>query len=155
MLEWLHGQAAAGLLRWDEDDRFELTDAAAAVLADEQDSLFFAAGAFGAPVAPDFVDDLADAFGAGLGMPFDRQGAAGVHRTERMLGPWTRSSPSSLVSCPHSTACSPSSRRAAWWRTSAAVPAWQSSPLPSDFLTLAFTATTFPGTPSTSPSTHR
>lgn len=90
VLEWLRGQAAAGLLRWDEDDRFELTDAVAAVLADEQDSLFFAAGAFGAPAAPDFVDDLAEAFRAGLGMPYDRQGPAGVHRTERMLGPWTR-----------------------------------------------------------------
>jgi len=90
VLEWLRGQAAAGLLRWDDDDRFELTDAVAAVLADEQGSLFFAAGAFGAPIAPDFVDDLADAFHTGLGMPYDRQGPAGVHRTERMLGPWTR-----------------------------------------------------------------
>lgn len=88
--EWLRGQAAAGLVRWDDDDRFELTDAAAAVLADEQNSLFFAAGAFGAPAAPDFVDDLAQAFRDGLGMPYDRQGPAGVHRTERMLGPWTR-----------------------------------------------------------------
>ncbi len=88
--EWLRGQGAAGLLTWHEDDRFELTDAAAAVLADEHDSLFFAAGAFGAPPAPDFVDDLARAFRTGLGLPYDRQGPAGAHRTERMLGPWTR-----------------------------------------------------------------
>ncbi len=91
VLEWVRGQAAAGLVRWDDDDdRFELTDAAAAVLADEQSSLLFAAGAFGPPAAPDFVDDLAESFRSGVGMPYDRQGPAGVHRTERMLGPWTR-----------------------------------------------------------------
>ena len=88
--EWLRGQAAAGLLVWSDDDRYELSPAAAAVLADEDDSLFFAAGAFGAPPAPDFVDDLAAAFSSGLGLPYDRQGPAGAHRTERMLGPWTR-----------------------------------------------------------------
>lgn len=88
--EWLRGQGAAGLLVWHDDDRFELTAAGAAVLADEHGSLYFAAGAFGSPAAPDFVDDLAGAFRTGLGLPYDRQGPAGAHRTERMLGPWTR-----------------------------------------------------------------
>ena len=88
--EWLRGNGAAGLLSWSDDDRFELTAAGAAVLADEESSLFFAAGAFGSPPAPDYVDDLAEAFRTGLGLPYDRQGPAGVHRTERMLGPWTR-----------------------------------------------------------------
>ena len=88
--EWLQGQGAAGLLVWHDDDRFELSDAAAAVLADEDNSLFFAAGAFGSPPAPDFVDDLAGAFESGIGLPYDRQGPAGAHRTERMLGPWSR-----------------------------------------------------------------
>jgi SAM-dependent methyltransferase len=88
--EWLRGQGAAGLLGWHDDDRFELTPVAAAVLADEDDSLFFAAGAFGAPPAADFVDDLAAAFVSGIGLPYDRQGPAGAHRTERMLGPWSR-----------------------------------------------------------------
>ena len=60
------------------------------VLAREQDSLQFAAGAFGAPPDPAFVDELADAFRSGTGLPYDRQGASGVHRTERMLGPWAR-----------------------------------------------------------------
>lgn len=88
--EWLRGQAAAGLLDWHHDDRFELSPVGAAVLADEDGSVFFAAGAFGSPPAPDFVDDLAAAFGSGLGLPYDRQGPSGAHRTERMLGPWTR-----------------------------------------------------------------
>jgi len=90
VLEWLRGNGAAGLLEWHPDDSFELTAAGAAVLVDEHESLFFAAGAFGAPPAPDFVDDLADAFRTGRGLPYDRQGPAGAHRTERMLGPWSR-----------------------------------------------------------------
>lgn len=88
--EWLRGQGAAGLLVWHDDDRFELSDVAAAVLADEDGSLFFAAGAFSSPPAADFIDDLAAAFTTGVGLPYDRQGPAGAHRTERMLGPWTR-----------------------------------------------------------------
>ncbi len=88
--EWLQGQGAAGLLVWHDDDRFELSPAGAAVLADEAGSLFFAAGAFASPPAADFVDDLATAFSTGVGLPYDRQGPAGAHRTERMLGPWSR-----------------------------------------------------------------
>jgi 2-polyprenyl-3-methyl-5-hydroxy-6-metoxy-1,4-benzoquinol methylase len=88
--EWLRGQGAAELLQWHDHDRFELSAAAAAVLADEDGSLFFAAGAFGSPPAPDFVDDLASAFRSGVGLPYDRQGPEGAHHTERMLGPWTR-----------------------------------------------------------------
>ncbi len=90
LLEWMRGNGAAGLLEWHPDDTFELSDAGAAVLADETGSLFFAAGAFGPPPPPDFVDDLADAFRTGLGLAYDRQGPAGAHRTERMLGPWSR-----------------------------------------------------------------
>jgi len=90
VLEWLRGQGAAGLLLWHADDRFELEPAGAAVLADEEGSLAFATGAFGAPPPPEFIDGLVEAFHTGVGMPYDRQGPAGVHRTERMLGPWTR-----------------------------------------------------------------
>ncbi len=39
-------------------------------------------------VAANTVTDLE--IGTGLGLPYDRQGPAGAHRTERMLGPWTR-----------------------------------------------------------------
>ena len=90
VLEWLRGNGAAGLVVWHEDDTFELTPAGAAVLADEEDSLWFAAGAFTGPPPPDFVDDLADAFRTGVGLTYDRQGPAGAHRTERSLGPWSR-----------------------------------------------------------------
>jgi SAM-dependent methyltransferase len=88
--EWLRSQGAAGLLTWGEDDGFELTAAGAAVLADEDSSLAFAAGAFSGGVDPEYVDALADAFRTGLGLTYDRQGPAGAHRTARMLGPWAR-----------------------------------------------------------------
>jgi 2-polyprenyl-3-methyl-5-hydroxy-6-metoxy-1,4-benzoquinol methylase len=88
--EWLRGNAAGDLLSSDDGERFELTAVGATVLAREDDSLQFAAGAFGPPLEPALVDDLADAFRTGAGQPYDRQGPAGVHTTERMLGPWAR-----------------------------------------------------------------
>jgi SAM-dependent methyltransferase len=88
--EWLRGNAAAELLASEDGEQFELSAVAAVVLAREEDSLQFAAGAFGPPPDPALVDDLAKAFRTGTGLPYDRQGVAGVHQTERMLGPWAR-----------------------------------------------------------------
>jgi SAM-dependent methyltransferase len=90
VLEWLRGNAAADLLSTDDGKRFALTPAGAEVLAHEEESLRFAAGAFGPPIDPSLVDDLAEAFRTGIGHPYDRQGLEGAHRTERMLGPWAR-----------------------------------------------------------------
>ncbi len=90
LYEWLRGNAAADLLASEDGEQFELTAAGALVLAREEESLQFAAGAFGPPPEPALVDDLADAFRTGTGLPYDRHGAEGVHRTERMLGPWAR-----------------------------------------------------------------
>jgi 2-polyprenyl-3-methyl-5-hydroxy-6-metoxy-1,4-benzoquinol methylase len=88
--EWLRGQAAAKLVEYKGFDRFELTPIGAAVLADENGSLAFAAGAFGGGFAPEMVDRLADAFRTGIGLTYDMQGPNAAHRTERMLGPWAR-----------------------------------------------------------------
>jgi 2-polyprenyl-3-methyl-5-hydroxy-6-metoxy-1,4-benzoquinol methylase len=90
LLEWLRGQAAAKLLDYHDGDRFELSAVGAEVLANETDSLAFAAGAFGAPTSPDVVDRLADAFRSGIGLSYQDLGASAAHRTERMLGPWAR-----------------------------------------------------------------
>ncbi len=90
VLEWLRGQAAAGLLEYSDGDYFKLSPSGAAVLADEEGSLMFAAGAFGPPFEPDVIDALAEAFRSGVGLPYDRLGPNAVHRTERMLGPWAR-----------------------------------------------------------------
>ncbi|MEA3019020.1 MAG: hypothetical protein QOI47_544 [Actinomycetota bacterium] len=88
--EWLRGNAAAELLSSNDGVTFELSAVGAAVLAREDDSVAFAAGAFSGGNDADFVDDLADAFRTGLGLPYDRQGPSGAHRTARMLGPWAR-----------------------------------------------------------------
>jgi SAM-dependent methyltransferase len=88
--EWLRGNAAAELLVSNDGESFELTPEGAAVLANEESSLLFAAGAFSAPFEPAVLDELADAFRTGVGLPYDRLGPNGVHHTERSLGPWVR-----------------------------------------------------------------
>mgnify|MGYP001824787703 CR=1 FL=1 len=90
LLEWLRGQAAARLLNYHDGDRFELTPVGAAVLADETGSLAFAAGAFSGQTPPATVDKLVDAFKTGVGLSYEDLGPNAAHRTERMLGPWTR-----------------------------------------------------------------
>ncbi len=92
LLEWLRGQAAARLLDYHEVDRFELTAVGAAVLADETGSLAFAAGAFAGQTSPETVDKLLEAFKTGIGLSYEELGPNAAHRTERMLGPWTRQS---------------------------------------------------------------
>lgn len=90
LLEWLRGQAAAGLLRSDDGLTFELSAAGAAVLADEDTSLAFAAGAFGGPPPPSIVDGLVEAFRTGQGMTYDNLGEGGTHTMARQLAPWSR-----------------------------------------------------------------
>ena len=88
---WLRSQGAAGLLDTSDGEVFELSPEAAAVLADEGGSVWFAAGAFqGGVAAPDVVDRLADAFRTGVGLSYDDLGPSAAHNVERMLGPWTR-----------------------------------------------------------------
>jgi len=91
LLEWLRGQAAAGLIESDDGETFELSRDARAVLADSEDSLLFAAGAFrGAVAAPEVVDRLAEAFQSGIGLSYNDLGPTGAHAVERMTEPWTR-----------------------------------------------------------------
>ena len=90
LFEWLRGQAAARLLQYHDEDRFELTPVGAAVLADETGSLAFAAGAFSGQTPPQTVDKLVEAFKTGIGLSYEDLGPNAAHRTERMLGPWTR-----------------------------------------------------------------
>ncbi len=90
LFEWLRGQAAARLLNYHDEDRFELPAVGAAVLADEENSLSFAAGAFSGQTPPSTVDKLVEAFKTGIGLSYEDLGPNAAHRTERMLGPWTR-----------------------------------------------------------------
>lgn len=90
LFEWLRGQTAARLLDYHDPDRFELSSVGAAVLANEGDSLAFAAGAFAPAATPEFVEKLCDAFRTGIGLSYEQLGANAAHRTERMLGPWIK-----------------------------------------------------------------
>jgi len=91
LLEWLRGQAGAGLIGTEDGEVFELGAEAVAVLADDRQSLWFAAGAFtGGAAAPSVVEQLAGAFRSGIGLTYDDLGPAAAHAMERMTGPWTR-----------------------------------------------------------------
>jgi 2-polyprenyl-3-methyl-5-hydroxy-6-metoxy-1,4-benzoquinol methylase len=91
LLEWLRGQAAAGLIGSQDGELFELGAEGAAVLADDRQSLWFAAGAFaGGAATPDVVEQLAAAFRTGIGLRYDDLGPAAALSMERMTEPWTR-----------------------------------------------------------------
>lgn len=88
--EWLLGQAAAGLIDRHDDGSFELTPVQAAVLADEDDSISFAAGAFRGGLEPAVLDKIADSFRTGVGMSYEEQGPNAAAGLARMTGPWSR-----------------------------------------------------------------
>jgi 2-polyprenyl-3-methyl-5-hydroxy-6-metoxy-1,4-benzoquinol methylase len=91
VLEWLRAQAAAGLVDSDDGDSFELSAPGAAVLAEEDSSLWFAAGAFkGGAATPEVAERLAAAFWTGIGLSYDDLGPSAAHQVERMLAPWSR-----------------------------------------------------------------
>ena len=91
LLEWLRGQAAAGLIGTQDGEAFEISAEAVAVLADDRESLWFAAGAFaGGAAPPEVVARLADAFRSGIGLTYDDLGPAAAQAIERMTGPWSR-----------------------------------------------------------------
>jgi 2-polyprenyl-3-methyl-5-hydroxy-6-metoxy-1,4-benzoquinol methylase len=91
LLEWLRSQAAACLIDTEDGETFELSPEAATVLADNDGSLFFAAGAFQGGIAPpEVVDRLAGAFRSGIGLSYDDLGPSAAHAVERMTEPWTR-----------------------------------------------------------------
>ncbi len=84
LLEWLRGQAAAKLLAYRGDDRFELTPAGATVLV-QGDSPQCMVGLFAAPPTPTpVVDRVAEAFRTGLGMTFDDHGPDVAHMGARL-----------------------------------------------------------------------
>lgn len=95
--EWLLGQAAAGLIDRHEDGTFELTNVQAAVLADEEHSLSFAAGAFRGGVDQTVLDKIADSFRTGIGVTYEEQGPNAAAGLARMTGPWSRLALTSTV----------------------------------------------------------
>lgn len=95
--EWLHGQAAAGLIERTPDGLFEMTDVQAAVLADEEDSLAFAIGAFRGGMEPAVMDLIEGSFRTGIGVTYEQQGPSAAAGLSRMTGPWSRLALKSVI----------------------------------------------------------
>jgi 2-polyprenyl-3-methyl-5-hydroxy-6-metoxy-1,4-benzoquinol methylase len=88
--EWLHGQAATGLVRRTADGRFELTAEQAAVLADEADPAF-AAGGFALMFSLfQRWERLHESFRTGRGVPYNQLGADHARAEGRFSAPWMR-----------------------------------------------------------------
>ena len=87
--EWLHGQVASGYLAYRGDGCFEMTPAAAAVLADEDSPIFCAGGLTHMPaLMGDVLRRLPEAFRSGLGLTFDDLGPDAARGIERLFAPW-------------------------------------------------------------------
>lgn len=81
VLEWLRLQAAAKLLDYCGDERFQLPDAAINLLVDGEHKSF-AAGEFAGPGMADNLDRLFENFRTGLGNSYEEGGPEGAHRGE-------------------------------------------------------------------------
>lgn len=91
--EWLHGQAAAGVLRHDRGDagqeRFELPAVAVDVLADRS-ALTYASTFEWLPTRADAFRALPESFRTGIGRPWDSGGAEGAAGTAASFANWYR-----------------------------------------------------------------
>src|SRR5262249_34288997 len=88
--EWLHGQAAAGLVRCVGEGRFDLTAEQAAVLADEENPAFVGGGfAVMFPLLQRW-EELFESFRTGRGIPYNELGADHAVGESRFSSPWMR-----------------------------------------------------------------
>jgi len=89
--EWLRGQAAAKLVEYKGDGRFELGYEGTLTLANDTCPAF-AAGIFaGLPDQFAVLKQLPESFRTGLGLPYDVFGADGNRGVELGFAPWYRS----------------------------------------------------------------
>lgn len=86
LLEWLRHQAASGILEHHGEERFALSAAGAAVLADPA-SPFYEAGFFSTMVPTTTLDRVAQAFSSGLGMSYEEHGVNCACTMKRMFAP--------------------------------------------------------------------
>jgi 2-polyprenyl-3-methyl-5-hydroxy-6-metoxy-1,4-benzoquinol methylase len=88
--EWIRGQAAAGLIDYKGEERFELSPEVALFLADEN-SPKLAVGIFSdLPQRMAVVERLPESFRTGLGLPYDARGPEGARGIERVFNNWYR-----------------------------------------------------------------
>ena len=72
--EWLYGQAAANLVDYKGESRFELSPESASVLADEGSPFFLAGGFGGLPQQMAVLNLLPESFKSGVGLTYDQLG---------------------------------------------------------------------------------
>jgi len=88
--EWLRGQAAAGIIDYAGDGRFELSVETGMFLADP-DSPKLAVGIFSdLPQRMAVVERLPQSFKTGIGLNYDARGSQGAVGIERVFGNWYR-----------------------------------------------------------------
>jgi 2-polyprenyl-3-methyl-5-hydroxy-6-metoxy-1,4-benzoquinol methylase len=88
--EWLHGQAAAELIRYDGDGRFELTEEQAIVLADDDNPASVVGGfALLFPLLRQSHKVL-ESFRTGRGFPYNDHGSDHAIGESRFSAPWMR-----------------------------------------------------------------
>jgi 2-polyprenyl-3-methyl-5-hydroxy-6-metoxy-1,4-benzoquinol methylase len=87
--EWAYNQAAARLITCDDDERFGLTDEAAAVLA-TPDHPAYGMGMFHRlPQTMDSLRAMPESFRTGVGQDYDSHGPEGAVGIERSFEPWS------------------------------------------------------------------
>jgi 2-polyprenyl-3-methyl-5-hydroxy-6-metoxy-1,4-benzoquinol methylase len=88
--EWLQAQAAAKLLDYKGDGRFEMSFEAGLALAEDNSPAFAAGGFHSLPQQFAVLEKLPESFKTGRGLPYDAFGEEGAVGIERFLAPWFR-----------------------------------------------------------------
>lgn len=88
--EWLYGQAAAKLIDYKGDGRFEISPENASVLANENSPFFLAGGFCALPQQMAVLNLLPESFKSGRGLTYDQLGPEVNRGVERLLAPWFR-----------------------------------------------------------------
>src|SRR6516164_1238067 len=88
--EWLYQQAAAKVIDYKGESRFELSPEGAVVLADENSPFFLAGGFCALPQQMALLNELPRSFKSGLGLSYDQFGSEVNVGVERLLAPWFR-----------------------------------------------------------------
>jgi hypothetical protein len=95
--EWAYNQAAAHIIECDADERFSLSEEAAAVLANP-DHPAYGMGMFHRfPNTMDSLRDMPESFRTGLGHDYDSHGPEAAVGIERSFEPWNRANLLSVV----------------------------------------------------------
>jgi hypothetical protein len=88
--EWLYRQAAANLIDYVGEGRFELSPESALVLANENNPFFLAGGFCALPQQMAVLNLLPESFKSGRGLTYDQLGPEVNRGVERLLAPWFR-----------------------------------------------------------------